>query len=131
MRLVAFLSCLLMLGCFPNNAKHRTYAKYVEGGMLLGGVVLLGVANTGADCDDTVKLGMPKSECKSTASLISGIGLALVIGGLVGFMATVATTEEKKTTPTTDDKKDDKKTKTTPATPVVTPAPTPAPAPTP
>lgn len=131
MRLVALLSCLMLLGCFPNNPKHRNYAKMVEGGMLVGGVVLLAVSETQADCDMKMGLGIPKMDCKSKAGLISGIGLALVIGGIVGFMATVATTEEPKTIPIT--KSEPKP--TTPGTPVTpvpeTPAPTPTPAPAP
>jgi hypothetical protein len=141
MRLVALLTCLTLLGCFPNNPKHRTYAQIVEGAMLAGGVAILAVSNTGADCDMTVKLGMPKEDCKSTASLLSGIGLALVVGGLVGFMATIATIDSKSPQvgqTKTDQTKTDKTVTPKPEapsltpTPIVTPpAPTPTPAPTP
>jgi hypothetical protein len=127
----------MLLGCFPNNAKHRQYAMYVEGGFLLGGVAILAVANTGADCDMSVGLGMPKNDCKSSASLISGLGLALIIGGLVGFMGTVATTADDKTptkttTATTPTKPTAPPVTPTPIAPSLTPpppAPTPAPAP--
>jgi len=116
MRAVALIVCLSMAACFPHNAKHRTYAKLTEGGLLVAGIGILTVANTGADCDMTVKLGMPKADCQNKAGLVSGIGLGLIIAGLVGFMATVSTAEDDKpvTPPTT----------TTPTPAAITPAPT-------
>jgi hypothetical protein len=110
MRAVALAVCLTFLGCFPNNARHRTYAKLVEGGVLIGGISLLAFSNTQADCDMEVGLGMPREDCKSRAGLISGIGLTMVLLGLVGFAATTTTavdtdpattTTTPSTTPTT------------------------------
>lgn len=91
MRAVALVVCLTFLGCFPNNAKHRTYAKIVEGGFLAGGIGLLAFSNTQADCDMEVGLGMPKQDCESRAGLISGIGLTMILLGLIGFAATTTT----------------------------------------
>jgi hypothetical protein len=117
MRAVALVMCLVFTACFPNNARHRTYAKLTEGGFLLGGIVLLGFSSTQADCDMDVKLGMPKSDCKSKAGLISGIGLTMVLLGMIGFAATQTTADDsKQTTPPTPPT-----TPTPPATPPTTP----------
>ncbi len=91
MRAVALLTCLALTACFPNNPKHRTYAKITEGGFLAGGIALLAFSSTQADCDQEVGLGMPKMDCKSKAGLISGIGLTMILLGMVGFAATVTT----------------------------------------
>lgn len=116
--------------CFPNNPRHQTYAKIAEGGVLLGGIGLLFVVNTGADCTPDVA-GMPDTTCEDKANLLGNIGLGLVLAGLIGFIVTVSTSgEDKVTTPAT----------TTPTTtptvtpepaPTATPEPTPAPEPTP
>lgn len=127
MRAVALVMCLVFTACFPNNARHRTYAKLTEGGFLLGGIVLLGFSSTQADCDMDVKLGMPKSDCKSKAGLISGIGLTMVLLGMIGFAATQTTADDSKpTTPPTPPTPPT--TPTTPPTTPPTPPPTPAPA---
>jgi hypothetical protein len=121
MRAVALVCCLALLGCFPGNKKAQRYAKLTEGGMLLGGIVILAVANTGADCDSGMGgLGGLKNDCKQSASLVSAIGLGLVVAGLVGFAATITTAGD-----------DDKPTTTTKTiTPTPTPDPTPTPTPT-
>jgi hypothetical protein len=61
---------------------------------------------------------MPKTDCKSKAGLISGIGLTMILLGMVGFAATQTTAVDDPppttgTTPTTPT--------TTPATPATTP----------
>ena len=91
MRAVALVTCLALAACFPNNPKHRTYAKLTEGGFLAGGIALLAVSSTQADCDQDIGLGMPKMDCKSKAGLISGVGLTMILLGMVGFAATVTT----------------------------------------
>lgn len=104
--------------CFPNNPRHQTYAKIAEGGVLLGGVGLLFVVNTGADCTPDVA-GMPDTACEDKANLLGNIGLGLVLAGLIGFIVTVSTSgEDKVVTPAT-------------TTPTTTPAPTTTPDPTP
>lgn len=118
MRVIAVLTCLALCACFPNNPKHRTYAKLVEGGFIAGGIGLLAFSSTQADCDMDVGLGMPKQDCQSRAGLISGIGLTLILLGMVGFAATVTTAiEPPATTPTTTT------TPTTPPPPSTTPTP--------
>ena len=112
--------------CFPNNPRHQTYAKIAEGGVLLGGIGLLFVVNTGADCVPDVA-GMPDKSCEDKANLLGNIGLGLVLAGLIGFIVTVSTSgEDKVTTPATT-------ITTTPptTTPTVTPVPTPEPTPEP
>lgn len=91
MRAVALVLCLVFTACFPNNARHRTYAKLTEGGLLAGGIALLAVSSTQADCDMDIGLGMPRQDCKSRAGLISGIGLTMILLGMVGFAATTTT----------------------------------------
>lgn len=111
--------CLVFTACFPNNPKHRTYAKLTEGAFLAGGIALLLFSSTQADCDMDVKLGVPKDDCKSKAGLVSGIGLTMILLGMVGFAATQTTavddppptTPPPATTPTTP------ATPTTPSTP--------------
>jgi hypothetical protein len=94
MRALALLSSVALLaGCFPNNAKHRTIAKITEGGLIAGGIVILGVANTGADCDEPSRPG-EQADCKSDAGFIGGVGLAMILVGMVGFIATVSTTPD-------------------------------------
>jgi len=100
MRAAVSILCMLSLtACFPHNARHRTIAQIVEGGVLAGGVAILAVSNTGADCDQMVGLGMPKADCQSRANLASGVGLSMVLAGLVGFMATVSTAAEDQPAP--------------------------------
>ncbi len=107
--------------CFPNNPKYQTYAKLGEGAAMVAGIGLLLVVNTGADCDmKAMSSGDPETGCKSRATVLGDAGLALIIIGLVGFIATVSTAEDAKPAPTTVIPKI--------ATPTPTPAPAPAPA---
>lgn len=110
------LSLALFSGaCFPNNSKHQTYAKLGEGAAMALGIGLLLVVNTSADCDMKSLAGVQTDEsCKTRATILGDTGLALILIGLVGFIATVSTAEDAKPTPT-----------------VVIPAPTPTPTPTP
>ncbi|MBA2540251.1 MAG: hypothetical protein H0V17_11490 [Deltaproteobacteria bacterium] len=120
MRVIAMLTCLALCACFPNNPKHRTYAKLVEGGFVAGGIGLLAFSSTQADCDMDIGLGMPRMDCKSRAGLISGIGLTMILLGMVGFAATVTTAVDDPTpAPGT--------TTNTPATPPAPPSTSPTP----
>lgn len=96
---VALLVSVSMLGCFPHNAKHRTYAKYAEGGALVGGIVISAIGNTGADCDQMEMLGGADTNCKRNAQILSTVGVALILGGLLGFVATVSTAEDDDSKP--------------------------------
>src|SRR4051812_34324079 len=90
---VALLVSVSMLGCFPHNPKHRTYAKLGEGGALVAGIAISAFANTGADCDKNAMAGVD-SNCRTNATILSTVGVALILGGLLGFVATVSTAEE-------------------------------------
>jgi len=81
----------MLVGCFPNNARHRTYAKYAEGGALIAGIAISAFANTGADCD---KDPIGQDSCRDTAKWASTIGVTLILAGLLGFVATVSTAED-------------------------------------
>ena len=111
--------------CFPNNKRHQLYAKLAEGGALVAGIGMLYVVNSGADCDMmSAPGGQPDEDCKSKASILGTVGLGLILVGLVGFIATVSTSEDDKlTTPTTTAPKAEP--------PKPEPAPTPAPTPAP
>jgi hypothetical protein len=88
---VALAVSISLLGCFPNNARHRTYAKYGEGAALIAGIAISAVANTGADCDTDA---MASTDCRTTAKWLSTAGVVLILGGLLGFVATVSTAED-------------------------------------
>jgi hypothetical protein len=94
---VAFVSSIALLSgaCFPDNEKHRTIAKVTEGGFIVGGIALLAVVNTGADCKPDVA-GMPDVACEDRAKLVGSIGLAMILAGLVGFITTVSTSPDDK-----------------------------------
>jgi hypothetical protein len=88
------LASLLVAGCSLHNTRDRTIAEVVEGGVALGGVVLEGFAQSGADCAMTAAPGEPQVQCKSTASVTGGIGVALILAGVVGFIATISTSPD-------------------------------------
>jgi hypothetical protein len=135
MRTVALLTSLSLLGCFPHDPHARTISKLSEGGAVLAGIGILAFAGTGADCDANNKaIAMPDSSCHTKATVLSDIGLGLLIGGLVGFIATVSTAEEDKPVPTTVLKpepapKEPVKSPIPLAIPAPAPEPTPAPPP--
>lgn len=97
MKAVVALLCsvAVLTGCFPNNPKHRTYAKYAEGTALVAGIAISAFANTGADCD-AMEMPGPNIEnnCRTTAKWLGTLGLALILGGLLGFVATISTAED-------------------------------------
>jgi hypothetical protein len=91
---VALILSLSLLGCFPNNPRHRTYAKAAEGISLVAGIAISAVANTGADCDSMAMAGQDVSDCRTKAKWLGTIGMVLILGGLVGFIATVSSAED-------------------------------------
>jgi hypothetical protein len=96
MRAVAFLALLsLMIGCFPHNRKARTISKYAEGGSLLAGVGLEFLANSGADCQQMAGPLQSDSSCHTKATVMGDLGVALILAGMLGFVATVSTDEDK------------------------------------
>jgi hypothetical protein len=94
---VAFVtsSALLFGACFPDNEQHRTIAKLTEGGFVVGGIALLAVVNTGADCKPDIA-GMPDVDCEDKARLLGSIGLGMILAGLIGFITTVSTSPDDK-----------------------------------
>jgi len=83
-----------MLGCFPHNARNRTIAKAGEGGAILAGIAISAFASSGADCDMTTMAGIDNSGCRNKAQWLGTAGVVLIVGGLLGFVATVSTAEE-------------------------------------
>src|SRR5512140_1848259 len=100
---VALLLAISMLGCFPHDAHKRTLAQLVEGGAVVGGIALEAVLSTGADCDTMTKIGAPPdSNCHTKSTALGDVGVALILGGLLAFVATISTAEEAKTPPPID-----------------------------
>lgn len=94
---VASLLVLSLTACFPNSAKHRTYAKLGEGAAIAAGIGILYATNSGADCDEMRNVAdETSSSCRTNASILGGIGLGLILGGLAGFIATVSTSPDDK-----------------------------------
>lgn len=86
----------MIAGCFPNNPAARTKAKYVEGAALVAGIAISAIANTGADCDSMDMMMGPNvdSDCRTKAKWLGTAGVVLILGGLLGFVATIATAED-------------------------------------
>jgi hypothetical protein len=104
-RAVALLltTSLSLLGCFPHNAHKRTLAQLGEGGAVVGGIAMEAMLNTGADCDAMTMPGAPPdSNCHTNNTILGNIGVALILGGLLGFVATISTAEEEKAPPPVD-----------------------------
>ena len=92
---------MTLAGCFPHDPHKRTIAKVAEGGSLLTGIAISALANTGADCDANNSMpGQDPSSCRSTAKILSTIGVTLILAGLLGFVATVSTAEDEDKTST-------------------------------
>jgi hypothetical protein len=134
---VAFALCLAMTAsCFPNNPRARTVSKLAEGASIIGGIAMLSVVNSGADC--MVKNGVQTDSCHTKANVLGDVGFGLILAGLVGFIATISTTpDDKSPAALTPLKTDTPPPAPTPAAlpplpaPAAVPAPEPAPAPTP
>jgi len=87
-----------LLACFPHNHKARLYAELGEGAALVGGIAVAAVAGTSADCDEMAMPGIDVSACRNRATVLGGVGVALIVAGLLGFVATISTAEEDKPT---------------------------------
>ena len=103
MRAVALLVSLAVSAgaCFPHDPKAQNFAKLTEGGLVVAGISMLFVVNTGADCDLMAKPGMPADSCHTKATVLGDIGLGLILTGLIGFIATVSSAEDDKPATTT------------------------------
>jgi hypothetical protein len=95
MRALAILALTSLLGCFPHNSKARTYAKYGEGGAVVAGIGMEFLVNSGADCDQMAGPLQSSSGCHTKAAVLGDLGVALILGGLLGFVATVSTSEDE------------------------------------
>jgi outer membrane biosynthesis protein TonB len=119
---VALLVSVSLLGCFPHSARNRRYAQLGEGAAILAGIAISAVGNTAADCDEMKVPGTIDTSCETNASWMSGVGVVLIVGGLLGFVATVSTAEKAPPPKPLEIKAE------TPAKPEEKPAPAPAPA---
>jgi hypothetical protein len=101
MRVVAAVVAVsvMLAGCFPHNARYRTYSKWAEAGSLVAGIALAAAVNTGADCDTQGTAADSESSCKSTAAALGYVAVGLIVAGLLGFVATVSTAEDEDGSP--------------------------------
>lgn len=99
MRLVVILLLASLAGCFPHNAKHRKIAKWSEGGAIAGGIAMLAVSSTGADCTAGPAGRTAYDDCRRDATLVGNIGLGLILVGLVGFGITQITSGDGEAAP--------------------------------
>ena len=91
MRALIFVLLASLTACFPHNASHRKAAKWIEGGAMVGGIVLLSQSKSGADCTAGPSGRDEYDKCRFNATLMGGAGLGLVLAGLVGFGITQIT----------------------------------------
>lgn len=120
------LASSLLTGCFPHNARHRTIAEIVEGGVAVSGVVIESFVQTGADCSMLAAPGEPPLKCESNASVGGGIGVALILAGIVGFIATISSAEDDDKPPVMEIKAKPEAPAPPTEMPPVAPMPTPA-----
>jgi hypothetical protein len=92
MRAVAIL--LALSACFPHDAHKQTLAKYAEGAAIVAGIGLQYAVNSQADCDAQKVTGGGGGGCQLTGAIVGDAGVALILGGLVGFIVTVSTAED-------------------------------------
>jgi hypothetical protein len=91
----ALVSMSLLAGCFPHNEKYRTYAKVGEGASLATGIIIESLIQSGADCNQMQVPGVNMSDsCHTKASALGSVGVILILGGLLGFVATISTSED-------------------------------------
>ena len=91
----ALLVSVSLLGCFPHSARNRRYAQIGEGTAIVAGIVISALSNTNADCDEMQVPGLNNSSCENTAQWTTTAGVVLIVGGLLGFVATVSTAEKE------------------------------------
>ena len=89
--LAVLLTLSLCTGCFPNNGKHRTIAKITEGAFVAGGVAILALSSTQADCNTSSMIPGVREDCEADAGSLSALGFGMILVGLIGFIATVST----------------------------------------
>ena len=95
MRAVALIVLTSLLGCFPHNHKARTISKYAEGGTVVAGIGLEFLVNSGADCDAQTGPLQSSSSCRGTATTLGDLGVGMILAGLLGFVATVSTSDDE------------------------------------
>jgi hypothetical protein len=121
---------LVNVGCFPHNKGARRIAQISEGAMTIAGIILESQLRTGADCDSMLGSSQAIQDCHNHNTLFGSVGVALMLGGLLGFVVTVSTAKEDPVPPKIDIKAEPKPTEDKPkltapiAPPPTTPPPT-------
>ncbi len=98
-RLVCVLLVISMAACFPHNTRRRRLAKWSEGGVIAGGIAMLAVTGSGADCTAGPAGRAAYDDCRRNATITGDIGLGLILAGLVGFGITQITTPDETAPP--------------------------------
>jgi hypothetical protein len=119
----ALVVSVSLMGCFPHSARNRVIAEITEGALVAGGVALEAGTTTQADCQAQTG-GM---NCSSSSGVAGGLGLGMILVGLVGFIATISSSDDKPPPPAIDIKATPAPLEpvAAPATPVPTPVPVP------
>src|SRR5258708_18654253 len=99
MRAVSLILAFSLLGCFPHNRGARRIAQITEGGLIVSGIVLESFVKTGADCDQMLGASGSNSSCHNRNAIFGGVGVALILGGVLGFVATISTAKDDKEPP--------------------------------
>jgi hypothetical protein len=107
MRAVALVAAASLFGCFSTSHRTRTIAKITEGGLIVAGIVM--EAFTKTDCSLPSMPGVADGGCHTRNAAIGNVGVAMILGGLLGFVVTVSTTPDEKTAPRIDIKASDAK----------------------
>ena len=119
---------LLGAGCFPHSARNRGIAEIIEGAVLAGGVILETQVTTTADCQADVS---PPPNCGANGTRNGSIGVAMILTGLVAFIATISSAEVESSAPIITNSAPPAPRPTTMPAPPPAPSPAPAPAPAP
>jgi len=98
-RLVCVLLVVSMAACFPHNARNRRIAKWSEGGAIAGGIAMLAITGTGADCTAGPAGRGAYDDCRRNATITGDLGLGLILAGLVGFGITQITSPDETAPP--------------------------------
>jgi hypothetical protein len=98
-RLIALALVFSTAACFPHDGHRRRLAKWSEGGAIVAGIGMLSVTSSGADCSNGPATRAEHESCQHNATIVGDIGLALILGGLVGFGITQMTADPEAAPP--------------------------------
>lgn len=83
-------------GCFPHSPKKRMIAEIIEGALVAGGVGLEATVTTTADCQANLDA---TASCSATGQRNGAIGVAMILTGIVAFIATISSASDDTASP--------------------------------